>query len=265
MTEQTVQFGEHAHLAGILTTPPSPRAVCVLVNAGLVPKLGPFRLYVDAARRLAREHIATLRFDLGGIGDSRQELRHLPLRERTHAEITAAIDEVQRRFPDVHDIFIGGLCSGAEDSFRYAERDPRITGALLIDPFSYRTEGHHWRYLAYRMARRALRAANVYEPVESKKESSTKLIQYKYMERAESSRILRTMIERKARVHFIYTGGQQSSFNHPEQLQKMFPDIAFHNRVTVDYFPHLDHTQLLEDDRRQVVTAINAWATSASR
>lgn len=262
MKEHTCQFGEHQHLAGIVTTPATtPRAACVLVNAGLVPKLGPFRLYVDLARRLAREHVATLRFDLGGIGDSQQELRHLPLRERTHAEISAAIDEVQRQFPAVNEIVIGGLCSGAEDSFRYAERDPRITGALLIDPFSYRTEGHQWRYLAYRMARRALRAARVYEPVETTTGTSNKLIQYKYMERAESRRILKTMIDRKARVHFIYTGGQQSSFNHPEQLQKMFPEIAFHNRVTVDYFPHLDHTQLLEDDRRQVVTAINAWLT----
>ncbi len=258
---ETCQFGEHRHLAGIITAPAGiPRTICILVNAGLVPKLGPFRLYVDVARRLAREHIATLRFDLGGIGDSRQELKHLPLRERTHVEISSAVDEVQRRFPETRQIVIGGLCSGAEDSFRYAEHDPRITGVLLIDPFSYRTEGHHWRFLAYRMARRALRSAKVFEPVESKPYAH-KLIQYKYMEHAESSRILRAMIERKARVHFVYTGGQQSSFNHPEQLQKMFPNIAFQNRVTVDYFPHLDHTQLLEDDRRQVVTAINSWLT----
>lgn len=258
---ETCQFGEQGHLAGIVTAPAGvPRTVCILVNAGLVPKLGPFRLYVDVARRLAREHIATLRFDLGGIGDSRQELAHLPLRERTHAEISAAVDEVQRRFPETREIVIGGSCSGAEDSFRYAERDPRVTGVLLIDPFRYRTAGHHWRFLAYRMARRALRTADVYEPLEARP-GETRLIQYKYMQHAESSRILRTMIERKARVHFVYTGGQQRSFNHPEQLQKMFPDIAFQNRVTVDYFPHLDHTQLLEDDRRQVVSAIGHWLT----
>jgi alpha-beta hydrolase superfamily lysophospholipase len=268
MIEVGCQFGEHRQLAGILTEPAgaAPRAACVLINAGLVPKLGPYRLYVELARRLARDGIATLRFDLGGIGDSRQERSSQPLRERTHLEIRAAVEEVRRRYPDLRDLVLGGLCSGAEDAFRHAESDPGVTGVLLLDPFSYRTAGWRWRYFAYRAARRALRILGIYEPVPPSHAPAAdgarrKVVSYRYMEHAESSRILKALIARRARVHFIYTGGQQTSFNHVGQLEQMFEGIRFEGRVTVDYFPHMDHTQLLEADRKQVVNAVGAWLT----
>jgi alpha-beta hydrolase superfamily lysophospholipase len=268
MTEVGCQFGEYHRLAGILTEPaaPEPRAACVLINAGLVPKFGPYRLYVELARRLARDGIATLRFDLGGIGDSRQELSNQPLRERTQLEIRAAVLEIRRRYPNLRDLALGGLCSGAEDAFRYAESDPGVTGVLLLDPFSYRTAGWQWRNFAYRAARRALRAFGIYEPVPpshapAAAEASRKVVSYRYMEHAESSRILKALIARRARVHFIYTGGQQASFNHASQLARMFEGIPFAGRVTVDHFPHMDHTQLLEADRKQVVNAVGAWLT----
>ena len=51
-------------LAGIVTaaatSSTSARGACVLVNAGLVPKHGPFRLYTELARRLARAGYTTL-------------------------------------------------------------------------------------------------------------------------------------------------------------------------------------------------------------
>jgi predicted alpha/beta-hydrolase family hydrolase len=271
MTEVCCQFGEHRNLVGILTEPaaPRPRAACILVNAGLVPKTGPYRLYVELARRLERDGIATLRFDLGGIGDSRPDRTDRPLKERTALEIRAAVAELRRRYPDTSGLVIGGVCSGAEDAFRYAELDASVTGALLIDPFSYRTAGWGWRNLAYRASRRALRFAGIYEPVLAARVSASasgtagRVVKYRYMEHAESSRILKAMIARRARVHFIYTGSQQSSFNHAGQLQQMFEDINFEGRVTVDYFGHLDHTQLLAEDRRTVVNAVAAWLAPA--
>jgi pimeloyl-ACP methyl ester carboxylesterase len=261
MNEVCCQFGEQRRLAGILTEPPAPdcRAAFVLITAGLLPKSGPFRLYVELARRLAQRGIATLRFDLSGIGDSGPEQSNQPLRERTQLEIRAAVELVRRRYPDLRGLAVGGLCSGAEDGFRYAERDPGVTGALLLDPFSYPTAGWRWRFLAYRAARRALRASGLYEPNLPAGTVTGRVVHYKYMEHSESSRILKALIARRARVHFIYSGGQQASFNHEGQLQKMFAGIPFDGRVTVDYFPHMDHTQLLAEDRRRMVDAIDAW------
>ncbi|HEY5972738.1 MAG TPA: hypothetical protein VIT22_12400, partial [Pseudoxanthomonas sp.] len=41
----------------------------VLLNAGLIHRVGPFRLYVRLARELAESGFDVLRFDLPGIGD----------------------------------------------------------------------------------------------------------------------------------------------------------------------------------------------------
>jgi dienelactone hydrolase len=153
---------------------------------------------------------------------------------------------------DIDHLIIGGLCSGAEDAFRFAEHEPRVCRVVLIDPFSYRTAGWHWRHLAHRAARRALRAAGTYQPIAR----SHGLINYAYMEQAESSRILRALIARGTHVHFVYTGGSHDTFNHAGQLADMFPDLRLAPLVTVDYLPRLDHTQLLAEDRDTVVATI---------
>ncbi len=65
VTESCCQFGLRGGLSGIITEPDGParRVGLVLVSAGLSPKRGPFRLYAEVARRVARDGVRTLRFD----------------------------------------------------------------------------------------------------------------------------------------------------------------------------------------------------------
>jgi len=258
VTEICCQFGDHRQLVGVVSEPAiSPRRVgFVLVSAGVVPKHGPFRMYVELARRLASAGIVTLRFDLGGIGDSQQGYANRPLKARSTLEIRAAVDHLTERY-SLDGVVIGGLCSGAEDAFSYAETDPRIKGVLLIDPFSYRTRGWAWRNILYRFARRSLRAVNVYEPIANSATAASRarLVHYKYMDHCESSRILRALITRSAHVHFVYTG--RDAFNHRGQLKDMFPELDFAGCVTVDHFPSMDHTQVFEEDRRTLAACIS--------
>ncbi|HEY1534201.1 MAG TPA: hypothetical protein VGF76_09285 [Polyangiaceae bacterium] len=259
MTESGCQFGSGRRLAGVLTEPSelAPRLGLVLVSAGLLPKFGPYRLYAQLARRLAQSPIVTLRFDLGGIGDSAAEYERRRLQERTGLEIRAAIDLLSERY-DLDGIVVGGLCSGAEDAFRAAESDPRVTGVLLIDPFAYRTAGWAWRNLLHRVARRSLRAFGIYAPLTlpRSQQPQSRLVSYRYMQRRESARILRTLLLRKAHVHFVYTAGMRELFNHERQLRAQFKGIDFDGLVTLDHFPRIDHTQLLAEDRRTVIEAI---------
>jgi hypothetical protein len=46
------------------------------------------------------------------------------------------------------------------------------------------------------------------------------------------------------------------SFNHRRQLRAMFNGTNFRGLVKVEHFPRLDHTQLLEADRRTLIDAI---------
>ena len=238
-------------IAGIVTAPAVARRALVLVNAGVVPKHGPFRLYAELARRVAATGYTTLRFDLGGLGDSAADTSGAPLVARTAAEIAAAVERVKR-----HDhIVVGGLCSGAEDAFRYAETDARVTGVVLIDPFAYRTAGWYPRDVVRRATGRALRAVGAWQPLPVHRD---RLVDYRYMTRRESARILAALVARRVRVHFVYTGGSADAFNHAGQLAAMFRGIDFRDRVTIDHLPGIEHTQLLAEDRARLVDAIGA-------
>jgi pimeloyl-ACP methyl ester carboxylesterase len=267
MREYSCQFGPQGRLAGVVTEPPAKvaRAACILVSAGLVPKFGPFRLYTLLARSLAACGFAVLRFDLGGIGDSRSGEGSLPLRERTSREIGAAVDHLAKLHPEM-DIVLCGLCSGAEDSFRYAEKDQRIRGVAMIDPFCYRTSGWGWRHFLFRLRRRMLYLLRIYEPLTYPAATGAvpgtaadSLVKYQHMDREDSGRILRTLLARDVRALFIYTGGMSEHFNHRGQLRKMFMEVDFRDRVALEYLPHMEHTQMLEEDRNLLVATIGGW------
>lgn len=266
MIETCCQIGEHGALCGITTEPTrqARRIANLFVNAGLVPKFGPHRLYVEMARRLANSGFRSLRFDLGDIGDSVQAHTGKPLVERTRLEISAAIDHLHHAF-DLDGVVLTGLCSGAEDSFRHAAVDERVVAVVLIDPFAYRAAGWYWRHLWQRMKRRSLRWLGLYAPLHHAAPAATygptgsrARLHYQPMEHAEASRILGLLINRGVRVHFVYTGGASEAFNHPAQLRGMFPGVDFKGLVTVDYLPRLDHTQPLQEERNSLIAAIEA-------
>lgn len=71
ITETAHVFGEG--LVGVLSRPRqivAGRPAVILLNAGLVQRSGPFRVYAQLARALASCGFVVLRFDLSGRGDS---------------------------------------------------------------------------------------------------------------------------------------------------------------------------------------------------
>ena len=255
MKESCCQFGPGGALAGILSEPVGPargRGV-VLVSAGVTPKFGPFRLYTELARRLARDGFPTLRFDLGGLGDSAQAYEARPLEQRTRLQLGASLDYLSQRFA-VDGLALAGLCSGAEDAFRHAEHDARVKRVVLIDPFAYKTAGFAWRHVRDRARRRVLRALGIFRPLT--RHTADSLVNYAYLAPTESTRILQHLLQRNVRLDFVYTGGMSQSFNHRQQLRAMFPGTDFRGLVEVEHFPRLDHTQLLQADRRTLIDAI---------
>ena len=254
MTERAIQFGDSGRLSGVLTTPSAiaPRAVLGLVNAGFNPRSGPTRVYTQLARALVAVGIASFRFDLGGLGDSiaRTDGR---LIDRTRDEVGAAVDVMAQSCPGAA-LALGGICSGAEDSLRYADVDPRITCTVLVDPFAWRTAGWAWRHQRHRLYRRMLRVAQLWDP--GPPSEYVDWVDFKHMESAEASRIIRRQVARGAAMHFIYTSGLRELFNHSGQLRKMFPEIDLGARTTVDFLPDTSHTQVMQRERDVVIAAI---------
>jgi hypothetical protein len=267
MRELACQFGEASRLQGVLTMPRNarPGPVLVLISAGLTAKSGPYRLYASLARTLARHGFMTLRFDLGGIGSSQIARPDQGLEERTMADIRDALEYLERTH-GAREFVLGGLCSGAEDSFRYAETDARVTGVVLVDPHAYESpywhvRGRFTRYLLNRIVFKLLRVTKLINVVDDEKTKSNvegfegQLINYQYMRSEEAARILSTLLGRGARVHYIYTAGRIDVFHHRRQFRSMFPGIAC-DAVVLDHLPFIEHVQIFGEDRDLLVDTI---------
>ena len=137
LRERAIRFGSGERLVGILTEPAdgegAQRPTAVFITAGMLHRVGPNRLYVNLARRLARLGVPSMRFDLSGIGDSQQRTDGIPADEGAVADIRTAMDAAQERHGTSAFVAIG-LCSGAVSAFHAALADERVIGAVLINP-----------------------------------------------------------------------------------------------------------------------------------
>jgi pimeloyl-ACP methyl ester carboxylesterase len=137
--EAPAMLGEGGRLAGIFCrglTGHQLRKAVVFVNAGAIYHVGWARMHVDMARELARSGIASLRFDLAGIGDSEASSDGAPhLYSALSEDMRAAIDWLHGR--GIHDLTVFGTCSGAYQAFHAAISDRRITRIALVNQLCF--------------------------------------------------------------------------------------------------------------------------------
>jgi pimeloyl-ACP methyl ester carboxylesterase len=131
--ESILRVGKEPALVGVATLPEGPaRAGVVLLNAGLVHRVGPSRLWVALARRLAEQGHACLRLDFSGIGDSPDAADVARFETRAPREAQDAMDALQAA-AGVARFTLVGLCSGAEIAFKTALEDPRVHALVLVN------------------------------------------------------------------------------------------------------------------------------------
>ena len=138
MKEDILLCGTTQSLVGILTTPDAPvdtaeLPVVILLNAGLIHRVGPNRIYVKIARALAAQGFRVLRLDLSGIGESMPRVDNLPFQQRVLADVRDAMDTLARMHAAQRFILMGH-CAGAIFSLLLASQEPRVTAAVLINP-----------------------------------------------------------------------------------------------------------------------------------
>ena len=137
--EQSYQFGSHATLFGIVTRPrAAARAgapVVLLPNVGSNHHIGPCRLSVVLARRLATLGFTSLRFDIAGLGDA-VPAAGMPenklYAKESQDDAVAAMDFLGRQC-GANQFVMAGLCSGAYLAYRTSLADPRIVQQILIN------------------------------------------------------------------------------------------------------------------------------------
>ncbi len=131
-------FGD---IFGVISEPvslPASDLCAALLNAGMIHRVGPGRLWVDIARGWAARGVPTLRLDFDGIGDSddegspRSELADLYDPEIA-SQLSAGLDMLTARGHGPR-VVLGGLCAGAYWAFHGALQDERVTAAFMLNP-----------------------------------------------------------------------------------------------------------------------------------
>ena len=134
--ERVRRFGEGGGLVGIISEPPrgiAPRTALILLNAGVVHRVGPNRMHVEIARAVAALGGLAVRVDLSGLGDSDSRRDSTPFEQAAVLETQSVMSALAAEY-GVSEFVTGGLCSGAVVAFNAAVADDRVKGAVLINP-----------------------------------------------------------------------------------------------------------------------------------
>jgi dienelactone hydrolase len=244
----------------------------VLLNAGVIHRVGPNRLSVKLAREFAELGLSTLRFDLSGLGDSP------PRTDTTSIDGAIALDTREafeflsedygaKRFVTM------GLCSGGREAFRAVYRDSRVVGAVLVDPYAYPTR----RFYLNRFGPRLVRASSWRNAMSGRNQYfqafrarfRSRLRQPapdleicglpEYPTRSHLGAALDRILARDAELLFVYTGGMPDYYNYRDQLRDAFPKQFANPKLEYEYIPEADHTFSSEDTRRELRRCLFSW------
>lgn len=279
--EQAQVFGPANSLVGILTrpsaAPASPRPTVVILNTGIVHRVGHHRMYVDLARQLAAQGHDVLRFDFSGIGDS-------PSRDGICDPAAACLADLREALGFLQDttgaksFVLVGLCSGADIGLRFAASERRVVGLVLLDPTIPPTVRFYAHYIAQRMMRlrswltfvlgrgriwgdviERMKSAIAAKPPEGRSSVIDPRI------RGELERVYKSLVARGTRLLIVLTGGpMQGRQSYREQLLEAFPNVAFGDRLMLEHFPDCDHTFTSKSDRERLNSLVLAWSETTT-
>ncbi|EON92736.1 alpha/beta superfamily hydrolase [Marinobacter lipolyticus SM19] len=267
--------GDDLPLVGVLSEPDpdknsAPDTAVILLNSGVIHRVGSCRLSVTLARNLSeRAGLATFRFDFSGIGDSEA-------RRGTLTAAQAAVEEVQEVMDHLNqwkqfDRFIlYGLCSGAFASYRTALCDGRVIGTVQLDGYCYQT----WKSSILHYAPRILSPSRWVQfvlrklgLVKFKKGAEVSGIEERYFEvpnfagyppRQEVTKGLRELNERGLSMLYVFFGNEY--YKYQDQFEDCFKPVVFGDNLTVIHHPHATHILSEPEERKAVVESISDWA-----
>ena len=272
-SEEPVLLGKDQRLFGVLTrSDETPAEIGVIIlNAGLLHNVGPFRLHVDLARALAQEGIASIRLDQSGKGES-------PARQgMTRPEsMLADYDDSMAKLATigVKKAILCGLCSGADDSTVIAEQRDSVTGLVLLDGYARR----NWRFRLVRLKRHLSKAGNLGKlrraisrriaarNHESRSDSAVDKpsIDIRDWPRHESMKNrIAELLRRQGKILAVFTSGQDY-YNHVGQFAATCGLPERRDQITELYFADSDHTYSDPQQRRGLIEAIVDWMSKYS-
>lgn len=280
MSEETLLFGAAHDLAGTLSVPSPCRGGVgvILLNAGMIHRIGPHRINVRLARELARAGTASIRFDLAGHGDSARPSGSLSFQDQAIEDIRRAADALSGA-TGLQRFAVFGICSGAYHAFDAAVRDERFTALMLFDAFRYPTWKTRLIYYLTRLqlpdrlprglrffGRRLRRIATGHDSGAAVRTTVAQLGRLGAIDvfpaRETVGSGLKTLLDRGVTIFAGYSGSDVHEYNYRRQFQETFADYGVAGRVRVEYKSDLDHQFTSSADQQEFIRELVAWTAS---
>lgn len=261
MPERIFRFGRARHLVGVAGLPPGTSGTVgvIVLNTGLMHRVGPFRLHVDLTRRLNALGYPTLRFDLSTMGDSGASAEAGSREQQIRADVRDAAALLASQAGCTRFVLVG-LCRGAQSAHVAACTEAAVAGAIFLDGYIYRTVGFKLRHYLPRLISptrwRGFFARKLRHAVEPEEVSFGSA----YPPRAQVRDELAAMLARGLKLYFVYSGGIGEQFNHPRQFRECYGrDVAAHPALRMDLLDGTDHTYTLLCDRERLFDHVEGW------
>ena len=279
--ESAVLLGTAGSSVGITTDPQATQSAngyaVILLNAGLLHRVGPNRMNVRLARQLAESGFVVLRLDFSGVGDSLVRQDSLTREAAVLAEAHDAI-ELLRATRGVTKFILVGLCWGAACAFEIAVQEPSVAGAFMIDGFAYRTPRFHMTRFFKRLmnvrkwcnlvmgrrdsGRRLRRMFGLSSSPESGVPSQPVEHRRSFPPLEQVRKDVESLVNRGAHLCFVYTeGGMKNFYNYPDQLWDFLPIARRSKNIRVKFARQTDHTFTMIRHQNQLIRTIKHWAT----
>lgn len=269
IVERTFRFGRHQTLAGILTRSSGdiPRVPVLILGAGIIHKVGPSRISVELARKLAGAGHPVLRFDLSGIGDSPRS-PGVSLEAIVKADIDDAITFLLEQIQGAGGVCLVGFCSGADNGLHMAAVDDRILGVAMFDPTVHETRGFRRRQAIQRLTslaswRNILSGRSLWPRLGLGRagEDARPPSYYGLLvgNRSDTDRRAAAGVARGVRYLYCLSRGSHAYCNAPEQVRESLPQGFSEEHFTVKWLPHMDHILSREEHRTEFIGLVREW------
>jgi len=275
--EQVALLGKDGSLVSIIARPAAlrgdDRPAIVILNTGIIHRVGHHRMYVTLSRELAAAGHTVVRFDFSGIGDSGPVSDRMPPLASCLEQIKSVVDSLAQTYRVTRFVLIG-LCSGADHAILYADDDERVVGLVLMDPTLPPTLRYYFHYVLQRLphARNWLNfvtgrsgllkmlAGHLTQRLRAPLNSS-ELAPQNLQFSPHLARCYRVAARRRVNMLAVFTR-VSARHTYPQQILDAFPETGGGGRLRLEYFPESDHHFSPPQARARLFRAIADWVES---
>ena len=268
-------FGRAMSLVGVVSQPPPEvpvrKPAVVILNTGIVHRVGHHRMYVTMARELAALGYVSFRFDFSGVGDSASRGGDLNPLQACQKDVSEALDWLVDT-NDLDEVVLIGLCSGADVALSYGYTDKRVAGLVLLDPTIPPTT----RFYAHYIGRRLTEIRSWWSFVRGRGRIWHAMIEHVRLMfgafperprilndpriRSDLEQMYRKSLDRDLKMLCVLTGGAWGGRqSYREQLFDAFPNVPLEGRISLEHFSDADHTFTSESARTRLLALVLDW------